>query len=166
MTELNWTVNFQIGWTWTVNFYWTELNFLNWTARMCELLLWTGVGLNCELLVEKHVKVIFCGEENVKNDFGDFLRDFTRTAGSKHKISKMNFDMWNLELTRRNVELISLELKLCLGQFTVQFSSVQFSVHLNCSKVQQFRTTKAHIWQHPIILIFLAQVSELYLAGL
>ena len=53
----------------------------------------------------------------------------------------------DLELMRKNVELVSkkhdfLELKLSLGQSAVQSSSVQFSVHLNCNKVQQFRATR------------------------
>ena len=74
-------------------------------SPMCELLLWTGVGLNCELLVEKHVKIIFYVNENVNFGGGVLLCDFTRTIGSKHKISKMNFDMWNLELTRKHVEI-------------------------------------------------------------
>ena len=75
--ELNWTVNFQIGcWTWTVNFYWIELDFLNRNARMCELLLWNVVGLNFELLVEKHVKVIFFADENVKKWFWGFFARF------------------------------------------------------------------------------------------
>ena len=48
-TEMKWIVNFQIGWTWTVNFYWTKLNFLNWTAWLyvrtgtvnwCRIELW------------------------------------------------------------------------------------------------------------------------------
>ena len=104
MTELNWTeLNWTELWTFRlVELELWTLNFLNWTARMCELLLWTpesrlvivlvqeislwtqnkrnvvnkttGAALNYELLIEKHVKVIFCGEENVKEWFGGFFR--------------------------------------------------------------------------------------------
>ena len=103
---------------------------------------------------------------------GIFSCDFTRTAGSKHKISKMNFDMWNLELTRKNVELVSEkfdfpELKLFFTFYnSVQFSSVQFSVHLNCSKVQQFRTTRPCAWggdlvSNPVWVMWLAHLHLL-----
>ena len=75
-TELSWTeMNCELSDWLNMNcellLNWTELFELNCT-RMCELLLWTGVGLNCELLIEKHVKVIFCWEENVKKWFGGF----------------------------------------------------------------------------------------------
>ena len=147
-TELNcelsdWlNLNCELLLNWT-----TELNFLNWTAHMCELLLWTGVGLNCELLVEKHVKVIFCGEENVKKWFWGFFAWFHPDCWVQTQHLETNFDMWNLKFTRKNrfSRNFLIFLKWSYFKDSLQFSSVQFSsVHLNCSKVQQFRITRVY----------------------
>ena len=133
-TELNWTVNFQIGWTWTVNFYWTELNFLNWTARMCELLLWTGFGLNCELLVEKHVKVIFCGEENVKKWFWGFFRAIlpdcwvqTQNLENEFRYVKFGIDENKRRTDLEKVWFSWTEVIFKTVHNSVQFSTIQFS---------------------------------------
>ena len=72
----------------------------------------------------------------------------TIDGGSLAKSLPMSCDFGSdLELMRKNVERVSkkydfLELKLFSRQFAVQSSSVQFSFHLNCSKVQQFRATR------------------------
>ena len=108
---------------------WTELNFLNWTARMCELLLWIGVGLNSELLVEKHVKVIFCADEDVKKDFGDFFARFhpdfwVQTQNLENEFRYVKF---GIDEKKRWIGLEKVWFSWTEVIFTTVYSSVQFS---------------------------------------
>ena len=68
----------------------------------------------------------------LKNDFGDFFVRFYQDCWVQTQNLENEFRYVKFGIDEKNVELISkkfdfLELKLFLEQFTVQFSSVQFS---------------------------------------
>ena len=74
----------------------------------------------------------------LKNDFGDFFVRFYQDCWdqTQNLENEFRYVKFQLELTRKNVELVSkkfdfLELKLVLKQFTVQFSSFLYA---SCNK--------------------------------
>ena len=145
-TELNCTVKDWLNLNCELLLCCTEPNCLNWTARMCELLMWTGFGLNCKLLVEKHKKVIFCGEENIqKLIWGILSFDFTRTAAwvqTQNLENELRYVKFGIDEKKRWTDLKKVWFSWTEVIFETVHRSVQFSVHLNCSKVQQFRTIR------------------------
>ena len=131
-TELNWTE------VWTFRLVelelWTfiELNWTFWTElHACAncYCMWTGVGLNCELLIEKHVKVIFCGEEYVKKNWGDFFARFhpdcwVQTQNLENEFRYVKF---SIDEKKRWTGLEKVWFSWTEVIFKTVYSSVQFS---------------------------------------
>ena len=161
---------------------WTELNWTElWTFRLAELELWTFIELNwtfwtelhacancycelvsdwrnCELLVEKHVKVIFCGEENVKKWFWGFFRAILPgLLGPNTKSRKWISicEIWNWREKTSNWSRKSL-IFLNWSYFydSSHFISVQFSSQFTWTVAKFKSSGQLGFWPWPKIQLF------------